>query len=74
MWKKGLERAEEHLKTVVPTSFDSQTDTLTFNVNAFKPEIQSYGALSLRAKAILMQPSFNRSEEELKFIHQVLSR
>ena len=74
MWKKGLERAEEHLKTVVPTSFDSQTDTLTFNVNAFKPEIQSYGALSLRAKAILMQPSFNRSEEELKFIHQFTVR
>ena len=74
MWKKGLERAEEHLKAAVPTSFDSQTDTLTFNVNAFKPEIQSYGALSLRAKAILMQPFFNRSEEELKFLHQFTVR
>ena len=41
MWKRGLERAEQHLKTAVPTSFDSQTDTLTFNVNAFRPEIQS---------------------------------
>ena len=41
MWKRGLERAEHYLKTAVPTSFDSQTDTLTFNVNAFRPEIQS---------------------------------
>ncbi len=47
-----------------------QLEALTFNLNAFKPEVQSCGTLNPRAKAILMKPSFNRTAEELAFLQR----
>lgn len=59
VWTKGLQRAEEHLKmTVVPGQDGTHSETLTFNVNAFKPEIQSWEGLSPKAKTILVKPSW----------------
>ena len=67
MLTKGLmHNAEEHLKTYVD---DEQAGTLTFNVNAFRPETQSCGGLTPRAKGVLMKPSWLRTHEELKFLH-----
>ena len=75
VWKKGLQRAEEHLKLyVVPGGEGGQSETLTFNVNAFKPEIQSWEGLSPKAKAILVKPSWMRTEDELKFLHRFTIR
>ena len=72
VWTKGLRRAEQHLKTyVIPSDGDGQvTETLTFNINAFKPETQSCEALTPKAKAILKKPSWLRTEEELQFLHR----
>ena len=75
VWKKGLQRAEEHLKMyVVPGGEGGQNETMTFNVNAFKPEIQSWEGLSPKAKAILVKPSWMRTEDELKFLHRFTIR
>ena len=75
VWTKGLQRAEQHLKTtVVPGQEGEHCETLTFNVNAFKPEIQSWEGLSLKAKAILIKPSWLRTEDELKFLHRFTIR
>ena len=75
VWTKGLQRAEEHLKmTVVPGQEGAHSETLTFNVNAFKPEIQSWEGLSPKAKAILVKPSWLRTEDELKFLHRFTIR
>lgn len=75
-WTKGLARdAEAHLKTyTVQTQGGDQPESLTFNLNAFKPEVQSCGTLNPRVKTILMKPSFNRSEEELAFLHRFTQR
>lgn len=71
-WTKEMAQcAEEHMKTHIQSHTDEQAaEALTFNVNAFRPEVQSCGGLSTRAKAILMKPSWSRSEEDLKFLHQ----
>lgn len=75
VWKKGLQRAEEHLKMyVVPGGEGGESEALTFNVNAFKPEIQSWEGLSPKAKAILVKPSWMRTEDELKFLHRFTIR
>lgn len=75
VWTKGLQRAEEHLKmTVIPGQDGAHSETLTFNVNAFKPEIQSWEGLSPKAKAILVKPSWLRTEDELKFLHRFTIR
>lgn len=75
VWTKGLQRAEEHLKmTVIPGEDGMHGETLTFNVNAFKPEIQSWEGLSPKAKAILVKPSWLRTEDELKFLHRFTIR
>ena len=65
-WTKEMAQcAEEHMKThVIQSHTDEQAaEALTFNVNAFHPEVQSCGGLSTRAKAILMKPSWSRSED-----------
>ncbi|XP_064401623.1 uncharacterized protein LOC135347525 [Halichondria panicea] len=72
IWEKRLQTAEKNLKTMMPTAIDQETQRLTFNLGAFNQK--SYGGLSLIAKIILMQPSFNRTDEELKYIHQFTSR
>ena len=72
-WTKEMAQcAEEHMKThVIQSHTDEQAaEALTFNVNAFRPEVQSCGGLSTRAKAILIKPSWTRSDEDLKFLHQ----
>ena len=75
VWTKGLQRAEEHLKNyVVPGQDGVQGEALTFNVNAFKPEIQSWEGLSQKAKAILVKPSWLRTDDELKFLHRFTIR
>ena len=75
VWTKGLQRAEEHLKMyTVPGQGDGHSKTLTFNVNAFKPEIQSWEGLSPKAKAILVKPSWLRTDDELKFLHRFTIR
>ena len=75
VWTKGLQRAEEHLKNyVVPGRDGVQGEALTFNVNAFKPEIQSWEGLSQKAKAILVKPSWLRADDELKFLHRFTIR
>lgn len=72
VWKKGLHQAEEHLKTyVVQQQGDSTTEALTFNVNAFRPDVQACGGLSLRAKNILSKPSWCRTDAELQFLHRI---
>lgn len=75
-WIKGMAQdAEEHLKMdVAQNQSEGQTGTLTFNVNAFRPEVQSCSKLSLKAKAILRKPSWARSEEDLKFLHRFTTR
>ncbi len=72
IWEKRLQTAEKNLKTMMPTAIDHKTQRLTFNLDAFNQK--SYGGLSLIAKIILMQPSFNRTDEELTYIHQFTSR
>lgn len=73
-WAKQMAQcAEEHMKTYTIQS-QKGTETLTFDVNAFRPEVQSCGGLSPQAKAILMKPSWCRSEEEIKFLHQFTLR
>lgn len=75
VWTKGLQRAEEHLKMyLVPGEEGTQGEPLTFNVNAFKPEIQSWEGLSPKAKAILVKPSWMRTEDELRFLHRFTIR
>ena len=75
VWTKGLQRAEEHMKMyAVPGQEGLQGETLTFNVNAFKPEIQSWEGLSPKAKAILVKPSWLRTDNELKFLHRFTIR
>ena len=76
VWTKGLAQdAEEHLKTyVVPNSTHGETETLTFNVHAFRPEVQSCGGLSQRAKAILRKHSWARTEGDLKLLHRFTVR
>ena len=75
VWKKGLQRAEEHLKDcLVPGQEGLEGEALTFNVNAFKPEIQSWEGLSPKAKAILVKPSWLRTEDELRFLHRFTIR
>ena len=74
VWKKGLQRAEENLKMTVIDGSGMHGETLTFNVNAFKPEIQSWDGLSPKAKAILVKPSWLRTEDELKFLHRFTIR
>ena len=73
-WTKQMAQyAEEHMKTYTVQDLEG-TETLTFDVNAFRPEVQSCGGLSPQAKAILMKPSWCRSEEEIKFLHQFTLR
>ena len=77
VWTKGLAQdAEEHLKTyVVPNATAAgQAEALTFNANAFRPEVQSCGGLSQRAKAILIKHSWTRTEEDLKLLHRFTMR
>ena len=76
VWTKGLVKdAEEHLKTyVVESQGDGQPEALTFNLNAFRPDVQSCGSLTSRAKKILMKASSNRNEEDLKFLEKFTLR
>ena len=56
-WTKQMAQyAEEHMKTYTIQDLEG-TETLTFDVNAFHPEVQSCGGLSPQTKAILMKPS-----------------
>lgn len=73
-WTKDLVReAEEHLKTfVVPSQGDGGED-LSFNVNAFKRDIEPKTGISSRVKAMLIKNGWERTEEELAVISWVLS-
>lgn len=76
MWTKSLAKdAEEHLKTyVVNDTAGGEAHTLTFNVNAFRPDIQSFTGLTPNAKAILVKPSWLRSENELRYLYNFTVR
>ena len=73
-WTKDLVReAEEHLKAfVVPNHGDGGED-LSFNVHAFKRDIQPKTGISSRVKAMLIKNGWERTEEELTVIARVLS-
>ncbi len=49
-------------------------ETLTFNLNAFRLEVQPCGTLNPRAKTVLMKPSWNRTEQDLAFLQRFTQR
>lgn len=49
-------------------------ETLHFNVNAFKSGNSGNAGLSKRAKFILMKNAWERTDEELELIHNVVDQ
>lgn len=73
-WTKDLVReAEEHLKTFVVPNQGEGGEDLSFNVNAFKRDIQPKTGFSSQVKVMLIKNGWERTEEELAVISRVLS-
>lgn len=68
-----MQEAEEHLKTFVVPNQGDGGEELSFSVHAFKRDIQSKTGISRRVKAMLIKSGWERTEEELAVISQVLS-
>ncbi len=68
-WMSGLHSNEGNLTTYIgPGKNPGEKEFLTFNVGNFSNNKHSYNSLSLKAKTILMRPSWLRTEEEVKYI------
>ena len=74
-WTKDLvKEAEEHLKTFVVPSEGDEGEVLSFNVHAFKRDIQPQSSgISGRVKSILVKNPWLRTPEELTKVYQVIN-
>ena len=71
VWAQNLKDAKAHLKTYVLTDEDEgDNKMLTFNLDAFRPDLKSFAKLTSKAKTLLIKPSWLRSQEELKYLQQ----
>ena len=57
-----------------PGGLGDQKEILTFNINAFHPDVVCHENLSMRAKSILSQPSWLRSEEDVQYVSRYTIR
>lgn len=72
---KGFQRREKHLKTYFgPAQVGCEREILTFNVDHFRPDVMAPETLAMKAKAILVRPSWLRSEEDIKYLHRYVIR
>ena len=75
IWGKCFQEKYSHLvKYFGPVQVDGDRELLTFDVNHFKPDMVPYETLAMRAKAILVRPSWLRSEEDIKYLHRYVVR
>lgn len=75
IWGRGFQRREKHLKTYLgPSHWGKREVLLTFNVDHFKPDTIACETLAMKAKAILVRPSWLRSEEDVKYLHRYMIR
>ena len=76
VWNSSLQRyGEQCIKTYLgPGETKEKREILTFDLNYFRPDVKSYEGLSLRAKRILVRPSWLRTEDEIKYIIQYTIR
>ena len=70
-WTKKFKGVEQHLKTTYlgPGEKPGEKELLTFNAKSFRSDVQ-YESLSLRAKTILTQPTWLRTDEDLQYIYR----
>ena len=75
IWGKDLQRREKQLKIYFgPAQIGSEREILTFNVDHFRPDVMAFETLSMKAKAILVRPSWMRSEEDIKYLQRYVIR
>ncbi len=74
-WSKKYQGIEQHQKTTYlgPGEKPEERELLTFNVRFFRSDVR-YESLSLRAKTILSQPTWLRTEEEIQYLHRYTIR
>ena len=74
-WTKKFKGVEQHLKTTYlgPGEKPGEKELLTFNAKSFRSDVQ-YKSLSLRAKTILTQPTWLRTDEDLQYIYRYTIR
>ena len=74
-WSKKFQGIEQHQKTTYlgPGERRGERELLTFNVRYFRSDVR-YESLSLRAKTILSQPTWLRTEEEIQYLHRYTIR
>ncbi|XP_071500000.1 uncharacterized protein [Diadema antillarum] len=76
-WAKMLSTQEEESKSFTIRQTEGEADnTLTFDVSAFKSNVQSVGSRSLphRAKKIMRKNSWERTPEELSYLFGFVDR
>ncbi|XP_041463895.1 cAMP-dependent protein kinase regulatory subunit-like [Lytechinus variegatus] len=73
-WSKLLSSEEDSKSFTVRQSDGTEENTLTFDVNAFKSNVQSMSTLPPRAKNIMIKNSWERTKDELQYLFGFVDR
>lgn len=74
LWSRMLAKEDNEKSFVVKHEDGTYDQSMTFNVNAFKSNVQSVNTLSARAKRIMTKNPWGRTPEELQYLNGYISK